>query len=138
MMGDVCLFMHAKTANSTISSLKTELMKNRHYYSDADFQELSSWLDRGKELYKKYGGKIFAVARVFDSPEEYFDSEPNEYIHWGSRLYADMGEIWHLQEPIDISEFIFVSHPFLASEPEAASLIYSKSSPLFLRVSRRR
>ena len=85
MMGDVCLFMHAKTANSTISSLKTELMKNRHYYSDADFQELSSWLDRGKELYKKYGGKIFAVARVFDSPEEYFDSEPNEYIHWGSR-----------------------------------------------------
>ena len=75
MMGDVCLFMHAKTANSTISSLKTELMKNRHYYSDADFQELSSWLDRGKELYKKYGGKIFAVARVFDSPEEYFDSE---------------------------------------------------------------
>ena len=105
MMGDVCLFMHAKTANSTISSLKTELMKNRHYYSDTDFQELSSWLDRGKELYKKYGGKIFAVARVFDSPEEYFDSEPNEYIHWGSRLYADMGEIWHLQEPIDISEF---------------------------------
>ena len=105
MMGDVCLFMHAKTANSTISSLKTELMKNRHYYSDADFQELSSWLDRGKELYKKYGGKIFAVARVFDSPEEYFDSEPNEYIHWGSRLYADMGEIWFLQEPIDISEF---------------------------------
>ena len=105
MMGDVCLFMHAKTANSTISSLKTELMKNRHYYSDADFQELSSWLDRGKELYKKYGGKIFAVACVFDSPEEYFDSEPNEYIHWGSRLYADMGEIWHLQEPIDISEF---------------------------------
>ena len=105
MMGDVCLFMHAKTANSTISSLKTELVKSRRYYSDADYQELSSWLDRGKELYKKYGGKIFAVARVFDSPEEYFDSEPNEYIHWGSRLYADMGEIWHLQEPIDISEF---------------------------------
>lgn len=105
MMGDVCLFMHAKTANSTISSLKTELVKSRRYYSDADYQELSSWLDRGKELHKKYGGKIFAVARVLDSPGEDTESEPNEYIHWGSRLYADMGEIWFLQEPIDISEF---------------------------------
>ncbi len=105
MMGDICLFMHAKTANSTISRLKTELVQFRDYYSDADYQELSSWLDRGKELYKKYGGKIFAVARVLDSPEEYSASETNEYIHWGSRLYADMGEIWFLKEPIDISEF---------------------------------
>ena len=102
MMGDVCLFMHAKTANSTISSLKTELVKSRRYYSDADYQELSSWLDRGKELHKKYGGKIFAVARVLDSPGEDAETESNEYIHWGSRLYADMGEIWFLQEPVDI------------------------------------
>ena len=105
MRGDVCLFMHAKMANSTISSLRTELMNTRSNYSDDDFKELCTWLDRGKELHKKYGGKIFAVARVLDSPGEDTESEPNEFIHWGSRLYADMGEIWFLKEPIDISEF---------------------------------
>ena len=103
MRGDVCLFMHAKKSRIIIPGLKTELIKNKSNYSDADFQLLYEWLERGKELYKKYGGKIFAVAQVLDGPEE--QSNDSEILHWNSRLYADMGNIWHLQEPIDISEF---------------------------------
>ncbi len=104
MRGDICLFMHAKTANSTISRLKSELIRNRDDYSVEAFNELCSWLDKGKVLHKKYGGKIFAVACVLDVPEEE-NTENSELVHWNSRLYADMGEIWLLKEPIDISEF---------------------------------
>ena len=103
MAGDICLFMHAKTANSTISALKTQLVKDKEFYSEADYQELFSWLERGKQLYNNYGGKIFAVAQVIGPAEVFADGSSD--VHWGSRLYSDMGKIWLLKQPIDISEF---------------------------------
>ena len=103
MAGDICFFMHAKSARITISALKTELVNRRTAYSESDYQELLCWLERGKELYNKYGGKIFAVARVIDSPEE--DRDDDRIIHWKAPLYAEMGDIWLLKEPVDISVF---------------------------------
>lgn len=103
MAGDICFFMHAKSARITISALKTELIRNRNAYSEADYQELLYWLDHGKDLYKKYGGKIFAVAMVIDAPEE--DCDDNRIIHWKAPIYAEMGGFWRLERPIDISEF---------------------------------
>ena len=103
MAGDVCLFMHAKTASSTISRLKTELMRSKDFYSETDYKELLSWLEKGKRLYNKYGGKIFAVAQVIGPAEE--DKGSNGGVHWSSRIYSDMGMIWLLEHPIDISQF---------------------------------
>lgn len=103
MAGDICFFMHAKTANITISALKTELVRNRAFYSESDYQELSSCLNHGRELHKVYGGKIFAVALVKGSPEMEDDEE--HLIHWKAPFYAEMGNIWLLKEPIDIAEF---------------------------------
>ena len=103
MAGDICFFMHAKTANSTISGLKTELRNNRFFYSESDYQELMSWLDKGKQLHKQFGGKIFAVAKIISPAEQ--DTDDERPIHWNTRTYSDMGSIWLLNEPIDISLF---------------------------------
>lgn len=102
MAGDICFFMHAKTAGITISSLKTNLIKNRSAYSESDFNKLSTWLAHGKDLHKTFGGKIFAVARVIDSP---ISDTDRDFIHWKTPLYAEMGDIYSLKVPIDISEF---------------------------------
>ena len=103
MAGDICLFMHAKNAKTDISRLRTEL-RNSSHYDDSEKEEIFDWLDRGKELYNQYGGKIFAVAQIVGQP--YDDSEATyEGAHWKMRIYAEMGNIWILDNPIDISEF---------------------------------
>ena len=117
--GDICLFMHAKYAKSTISRLKTELRNSKKLFESTgnhkdadshneankyfhDFDTMMAWLDRGKALHDQYGGKIIAIGRVVDGP--IYEDNVDQDAHWGSRIYADVGEIWHLDNPIDISE----------------------------------
>ena len=103
-VGDIVLFFHAKTAISRITALITEV-KNLPDDTSHNRPLLLEWLERARMLYKKYGGKIFAIGRVSGAPE-YYESE-NEGIdfHWGSHIYADIGEVQALETPIDISEF---------------------------------
>ena len=101
-VGDVAFFMHAKSARIKISAARTELKKRKEKYSKEEFNTVLNWLDRGKDLYNRYGGKIFAVSRVILNPE--YD-ELEENTHWGSRIYAEMDQRWILDNPVDIIEF---------------------------------
>ena len=110
--GDVCLFMHSEYAFSTISALKSELVRKKDKYNPQDYDLMMEWLEHGKALHKKYGGKVFAIAEVIGSPEVIVDFGNSEQLHWSSKVYAIMGNICVLENPIDISEFrdfIFVS-----------------------------
>lgn len=111
-VGDIVFFMHTKTAITHITRLITELNNNKNLYSEERFNTMIQWLERGRQLHKIYGGKIFAVAQVSGAPTHYLDEERDEIFHWGSRIYADMDNITVLDTPIDISEFnsfIFIS-----------------------------
>ena len=102
-IGDIVLFYHAKTAISRITALITTVRSLTDETSH-DKALLVEWLERARKLFKIYGGKIFAVARVTGSPE-YWDDEEDGSYHWRGRIYADVGDIVVLETPIDISEF---------------------------------
>ena len=62
--GDIVFFFHAKTAIQKITMLETKLKQEKTEYSEEDYQWLWKSLQRARELYKSYGGKIFAIGRV--------------------------------------------------------------------------
>ena len=112
-VGDIVFFMHSKTAIQTIRKLCTAL-KNTNDFDEDEKEILKEWLDRGRELYSEYGGKIYAYGRVCKNPQGYYDDDEEDLsvLHWKSRIYADIEDIWVLQKPIDISEFndfLFIS-----------------------------
>ena len=143
--GDIVFFMHAKTANATISRLKRELRESKDKYSESDYEILSSALQRGTELHQQYGGKIFTIGKVcgnaFCDNGDDFDFEP----HWKSSVYAPIDGLCCLQQPVDISEFssfIQIARqsaitPVFGKEFEALkSLIMSKNAvPRYLEES---
>lgn len=102
--GDIVFFFHAKTAIQKITMLETKLKQEKTEYSEEDYQWLWKSLQRARELYKSYGGKIFAIGRV-SGRTEYDSQEGDEVLHWASRFYAPIDRIFVLQQPIDISEF---------------------------------
>lgn len=114
-IGDIVFFMHAKTAKSTITKLRTQLLNKKDNISTDKFELLYDWINIGLDLYKQYGGKIFAVGRVIGAPEYIADDNENyedsSFYHWGSKIYSEI-ELYVLDNPIDISEFndfIFIS-----------------------------
>ena len=114
-IGDIVFFMHSKTAKSTITRLRTQLNNQRCNIEKEKYSVLMNWINRGLDLYKQYGGKIFAVGRVIGAPEYIADYDDNyedaTYYHWGSRIYSEI-EVFVLETPVDISEFnnfIFIS-----------------------------
>ena len=60
-------------------------------------------LKHARTLYDLYGGKIFAVSRVIGAP--FYVKEESEILHWRGRIYAEIGDIHILENPIDISAF---------------------------------
>ena len=102
--GDIVFFFHAKTAIQKITMLETKLKQEKTEYSEEDYRWLWESLQRARELYKLYGGKIFAIGRV-SGRTEYDSQEGDEILHWASRFYAPIDRIFVLQQPIDISEF---------------------------------
>ena len=113
-IGDIVFFMHSKTAKSTITKLRTQLYSGKDSIPKKKFNLLMDWINRGLDLYSKYGGKIFAIGRVIGAPEyipDTDDYEDSSVYHWGSRIYSEI-ELFVLEKPIHISEFndfIFVS-----------------------------
>ena len=100
VVGDVILFLHAKTTIQWIRKLETaikELSPKLH-----DITLLREWLQRARSLYSLYGGKIFAIGSVSSRPEQEDDVNP---YHWSGRVYADIENLYLLEKPIDISEF---------------------------------
>lgn len=103
VINDIVFFYHAVTAKDKIRHLEIQIQKNIDDLSDAE--ELMCGLNRARELYNLYGGKIFAVARVLGSPF-LDDGEWQKNVHWkNGRTYAEIGEICVLEEPIPIGQF---------------------------------
>ena len=108
LVGDIVFFFHAKTAIQTICKLERVLKKNKEIY---DFNVLMDGLKHAKELYDLFGGKIFAIGRVLGRPF-YDEGDWQEEMHWKGRVYAEIGEICILDNPVDMeifSDFIMIS-----------------------------
>lgn len=103
--GDVVFFMHSKTAISTITKLRTELLRHQNEFETKQFDQLKGYLDHAREVHRQYGGKIFAVGRVCGGPEYAEAEEFDSIFHWKSRCYAKVDNIQALAEPIDIAQF---------------------------------
>lgn len=102
-IGDIVLFYHAKTAIQWITNLETKLKiidESKH-----DKKLLKEWLNKARNLYSLYGGKIFAIGRVSGVPFKDNDSNNNKLLHWRNRIYASIDGLFLLDLPIDISEF---------------------------------
>lgn len=101
VVGDIVLYFHAKTAIQWIRKLETAtktLDANTH-----DVSLILDWLKRARDLYTLYGGKIFAIGRVSSRPE--IEGEYSTPYHWSGRIFADISDLYILENPIDISEF---------------------------------
>ena len=101
VVGDIVLYFHAKTAIQWIRKLETATKTLEE--SEHDKSLLQEWLQRARELYSLYGGKIFAIGRISSRPEKEDALDFQE--HWSGRIYANVEEIYILEKPIDISEF---------------------------------
>lgn len=100
-LGDIVLFMHAKTANSTLTRLRTEV---RSLYPPTSAKAIQFEQVIGEQLafHKQYGGKIFAVGRVNGKPEK---EEVSPIQHFKSNVFCDIDQLFLLEQPVDISEF---------------------------------
>lgn len=97
--GELVFFMHTKTANAKISAVKREYINSQ----DRD-ENLGKVLLKAKEIYKKCGGKIFAVGFISEDPDCY--DPPLDYeVHFKSKYFANITNTFVLNNPIDISEF---------------------------------
>ena len=99
--GDIVFFMHSKTSISKITKLCTLLEEEKCHYTTREYNLMKSGLQRAKDLYKKYGGKIYGVAKVIDFPEKLEDEESS----WNNRIFAEMAEVTTFRHPLDIADF---------------------------------
>lgn len=99
--GDIVFFMHSKTANATISRLRTELLSIKSSISSNYFWIMMNSLIRAKKNHDAYGGKIFAIGEVCGALEYYKSND----THYKSTIFAPIDKIFLLENPIDISEF---------------------------------
>lgn len=104
--GDVVFFMHSKTARTSITRLRSELITNKDKYDIETYNKLMNYLAHALEVHSEYGGKIFAIGRICGGPE-YVSTEETvaRLFHWKSRNYSAIDNIITLNKPIDISEF---------------------------------
>lgn len=103
--GDIVFFMHSKSSLQTIRRLKKELKCNKDILSKSDYVLLSDTLERGEELYNRYGGKIFLIAQIDGKT---FEEEPLEYDdnpQWKSRIYTYLTGYKLLEDPVGLDEF---------------------------------
>lgn len=112
-IGDIVFFMHAKSARSIITRLRSELYCLQGSIPNEKYNLLIGWIRHGLELHARYGGKIFAIGRVCGAPE-YIADDDDQYedaslYHWRSKIYTDI-EVDVLERPIDLSEFSSFIH----------------------------
>ena len=101
--GDIVFFYHAKSAITKIRHLKS-LLKNESDKYKQVYDEIVEYLETAEEIYKKYGGKIFAVGTVCEELEIAKDA-PREHLHWRSNIYAPINNITNLDFPVDKAKF---------------------------------
>lgn len=100
-LGQLCFWSHTATTITNITNIEEELKGKTNH---PKYSYLMNCLEKAKQLYNKYGGKIFAVGRVVGEPFEE-KHEDRDYIHWSSRVYGVMYNFYNLTTPIDRQEF---------------------------------
>jgi hypothetical protein len=103
VIGDVVLYFHAKSAIQKIKKIERDINKLDSSVDEDYKAYLLWWIDRAKDLYSLFGAKIFAIGRISGRPEREDDLEFEQY--WGSRIYADVSDLYILDNPIDFEEF---------------------------------
>lgn len=101
LQNDIVFFYHAKSTIQKIRHLETALKQQPN---TPNFDVLWEGLKHARKLYSQYGGKIFAIGRVTAKPQ-YEYGEWQTHTHWNSRVYAEIGDIWLLKHPVDLSDF---------------------------------
>ncbi|MBR0257958.1 MAG: hypothetical protein IJQ58_09500 [Synergistaceae bacterium] len=101
-IGDIVFFTHAVTAGQYLKAIRNRLKERKDSYTQEDFDRAMEFISDGLELHSEYGGKIFSVARVTGAPEYQKYDEP---FYWHSSIYADIGDAFMLENPVDVSEF---------------------------------
>ena len=99
--GDIVLFMHAKTAKSNLTAIRTRLRKEYSPNSQMAGQ-CEAAIAQQLNFHKQLGGKIYAVGRINGRPKE--EKIPSN-MHFKSRVFCDIDKLFLLENPIDISEF---------------------------------
>jgi hypothetical protein len=98
---DIVLFMHAKTAKAKLTKIRTEL-RNEYDPKSDKAKKIETAIQEQLEVYKKYGGKIFAIGQISGKPEV---SDDKQDSYFQSRVFCDIDSLFLLDEPIDLSEF---------------------------------
>lgn len=87
MDGDIVFFYHAVTANEHNKRLRRKI---KHSGFD-DSEELNKYLDYCDDLYKKYGGRIYAVGKVVGNA--FYSESEWEHSHFKSRIFAPISNV---------------------------------------------
>ena len=99
--GDIVLFMHSKTANSTLTKLRTTL-RSSYPPNSNKAKQLEQLITNQLAFHKIYGGKIFALGRINGKPKK---EDIASTLHFKSRYFCDIDDLFLLTDPVDISEF---------------------------------
>lgn len=100
MRGDIVFFYHAATANTHNKRLRREARNGNL----EDAESLNKYLDYCDKLYDKYGGKIYAVGVISETP--FYDSDSGwEHPHFKSRIFAPIENVVELRYPIPLNQF---------------------------------
>ena len=102
--GSIVFYMHAAHAYQSLNAVIRQLDDDRQKYSQREYDDAMAFIQHGKKLHKQYGGRIFAIARVLGSPTHY-DDEIADPHYWRSRVYAQVGNFFILDNPVGIEEF---------------------------------
>ena len=100
---DICMFYFAKTADAKIRGVQKEFEARRDDLDWAIERGLEILIQRGWQYCDKYSGTIFAVGKVAGKP--YYFEESGSYAHWHSPIYAEISEIFTLENPLSIADF---------------------------------
>lgn len=99
MRGDIVFFYHAATANSYNRQLRKEIQNGNF----EDSEKLLEYLDYCDDLYKKYGGKIYAFGSISDTP--FYSESGWEHPHFKTRIFAPVENVVKLDCPLSAKKF---------------------------------
>ena len=102
---DIVFFMHSKNSIHTIGRLRNQLKNAGDQFDEDEKQLIQNGLELGKEIYRQFGGKIYALGRVSEKPKYVDPEEIDHASHWKSRIYAYVDDCVLLEHPIALSEF---------------------------------
>ena len=100
--GDIVLFMHARSARSKLTSLRTQIKKG-NCPAAYDRERIKTAIEEQLAVYGQYGGKIFAIGQINGQPE--YDDDNSQEHYFRSRVHCDVNRLFLLNRPLDLVEF---------------------------------